>query len=171
MILTAGNLLNSQERCYQKATLLHKMSEPVIRKGTAAEAAAFFPLIPEFRESYAAAVYEKRLTGDGQLVLMAYVDGEVAGCKAGYSLSTDCFYSWMGAVLPQWRQQGIAERLAVQQAQWAQANGYTRIRFKTRNSCRAMLHFALSRGFNIVDMEPKEFIPDYRIWLEKSLLE
>ena len=139
-----------------------------VKRGTAAEAAAFFSKIPEFRGSYPPGEYEKRLTQAECLVLMAYANGEPAGCKVGYRLSPDCFYSWMGAVHPQWRRHGIAELLAVQQEQWAQEKGYTRIRFKTRNSCRAMLHFALNRGFNIINVEPKELIPDYRIWLEKT---
>lgn len=141
-----------------------------IRTATAAEAAAFFSNIPEFKGSYPLSEYEKRLKNTPQLALLAYAGGEVAGGKAGYALSPDCFYSWMGAVLPQWRRHGIAEQLAEHQEQWAKEQGFTRIRFKTRNSCRAMLQFALSRGFNIIAVEPKESVADYRIWLEKLLL-
>lgn len=140
-----------------------------VKKGTASEAATFFSNIPEFRNSYPPAEYEKRLNQTEYLVLMAYAEGEAVGCKVGYRLSLHCFYSWMGAVHPQWRRHGIAELLAGQQEQWALKKGYTHIRFKTRNSCRAMLHFALNRGFNIISVEPKEMIPDYRIWLEKTL--
>lgn len=152
-------------------TFKEKMLQPEIRSISAAEAAVFFSTIPEFRDSYPPAEYEKRLSQGPHLALLAYVEGEAAGGKVGYALDSDCFYSWMGAVLPQWRRHGIAELLAVQQEQWAREQGFTRIRFKTRNSCRAMLQFALRRGFNIIGVEPKELIPDYRIWLEKSLLE
>ena len=141
-----------------------------ISTGTAAEAAAFLATVPEFTDSYPAEEYHKRLQAAEHLILLAYADGEAVGSKVGYQLSPDCFYSWMGGVLPQWRRYGVAELLAVQQEQWAVEKGYTRIRFKTRNSCRAMLHFALNRGFNIIEVEPKELVPDYRIWLEKSLL-
>lgn len=146
------------------------MSELTVSMATAAEAAGFFHKIPEFKDSYSISEYEKRLSGTAQLVLMAYVNGEAAGCKAGYALSPGCFYSWMGAVLPQWRRHGIAEKLAEKQEQWARAQAYQTIRFKTRNSCRAMLQFALGRGFNIIGVEPKEAVHDYRIWLEKTLL-
>lgn len=153
------------------STFKQKFVELKVKKGTAAEAYAFFSSIPEFKDSYPAAEYAKRLARTEQLVLIAYASGEAAGCKAGYALSSSCFYSWMGAVHPQWRRLGIAELLAVAQEQWAKEAAYTHIRFKTRNSCKAMLHFALSRGFNITRVEPKDSIPDYRIWLEKSLLE
>lgn len=142
-----------------------------VKTGTAAEAAAFFGTIPEFRGSYPAAEYQKRLSNPDHLILLAYAEGSVAACKVGYAISHDCFYSWMGAVHPQWRRQGIAELLAVAQEKWAKEQGYAHIRFKTRNSCRAMLHFALNRGFNIIGVEPKDSVADYRIWLEKSLLE
>ncbi len=143
--------------------------EPIIQTGTAAEAAAFFSSIPEFEDSYPLSEYEKRLGQGEHLILIAYAYGEAAACKAGYGLDAACFYSWMGAVLPQWRRHGLAALLATKQEEWALAQGYTHIRFKTRNSCRAMLHFALSRGFNIMSVEPKEAVSDYRIWLEKSL--
>jgi GNAT superfamily N-acetyltransferase len=148
-----------------------KMLQPEIRSVSAAEAAAFFSTIPEFRDSYPPAEYIKRLADSPHLILLAYVEGEVAGGKVGYGLESDCFYSWMGAVRPHWRRHGIAELLAVRQEQWAREQGFSRIRFKTRNSCRAMLQFALSRGFNIIGVETKELVPEYRIWLEKSLLE
>lgn len=144
--------------------------EPTIRTGTAAEAAAFFSTIPEFKDAYPASEYEQRLGRTAHLILFVYVNGQAAACKAGYALDRDCFYSWMGAVLPQWHRQGLARQLALRQEQWAKEKGYTRIRFKTRNSCRAMLQFALARRFNIIGVEPKEAVRDYRIWLEKTLI-
>lgn len=133
-------------------------------------AAEFLSRIPEFKDSYPPEEYRKRLLQNQHLILLAYTeDGEACGCKVGYELSNTCFYSWMGGVMPQWRRHGVAELLAVAQEKWAQKQGYERIRFKTRNSCKAMLHFALSRGFNIVGVEPKDQLIDYRIWLEKEL--
>ena len=133
-------------------------------------AAAFLSGIPEFKDAYPLGEYQKRLEQNEHLILLAYTeDGVACGCKVGYRLSSSSFYSWMGGVMPQWRRHGVAELLAVAQESWAQEQGYERIRFKTRNSCRAMLHFALNRGFHIVGVEPRDQLPDYRIWLEKEL--
>lgn len=140
-----------------------------IREGTAAEAAAFLASIPEFSDAYPLQVYEEQLSQQPHLILLAETGGAVVGCKVGYALSKECFYSWMGAVLPQWRQQGIADQLAEQQEVWARNQGYPTVRFKTRNSRRAMLHFGLRRGFNIIGVEAKETVPEHRIWLEKQL--
>ena len=141
-----------------------------ISTATAGEAAAFLSRIPEFKDAYAVDEYSKRLSQNEHLILLAYADeGEAVGCKVGYRLNESCFYSWMGGVLPDWRRHGVAERLAEEQEAWAKERGYQRIRFKTRNSCRAMLHFALNRGFHIIGVEPREQLPDYRIWLEKEL--
>lgn len=142
-----------------------------IKEGTAAEAAAFLADIPEFTEGYPPEEYQKRFAENEHLILLAYDATEqvVLGCKVGYRLEEDCFYSWMGAVLPGWRRHGVAEVLAQAQENWAIKRAYKKVRFKTRNSCRAMLHFALRRGFNIIGVEPREKLSDYRIWLEKEL--
>ena len=76
----------------------------------------------------------------------------------------------MGGVLPDWRRHGVAQLLAEQQEAWARNQGYSVVRFKTRNHCRAMLQFALRRGFNITGVEPRPNASENRIWLEKSLL-
>lgn len=142
-----------------------------IKEGTAAEAAALLHQIPEFKDSYPLEEYQKRLSREDHLILLAYdtAAGQPVGSKVGYKLSDGCFYSWMGGVLPAWRRHGVAEMLAVAQEEWLRERAYTRLRFKTRNSCRAMLHFALSREFHIVGVEPREHVADYRIWLEKAL--
>lgn len=143
-----------------------------VKTGTAAEAAHFLSTIPEFAaDPYPLEKYTTRLCDKPHLVLMAIAEGSTVGCKVGYALDKDCFYSWMGGVLPDWRRHGVAQLLAEQQEAWARNQGYSVVRFKTRNHCRAMLQFALRRGFNITGVEPRASVSENRIWLEKSLLD
>ena len=55
------------------------------------------------------------------------------------------------------------------QDNWARAQGYNTVTFKTLNRHRAMLQFALRRGFNIIQVEPRATEEEYRIWLRRKL--
>ena len=102
------------------------------------------------------------------LVLVAYVDDVPAGFKVGYERD-GYFYSWMGAILPNYRRLGLARKLAEKQETWAKAKGYPHVTFKTRNRLKPMLLFAIGRGFDIIDIQPKATIDEYRIILRKLL--
>ena len=92
------------------------------------------------------------------------------GFKVGYDRDQDgSYYSWLGGVMPAFRRKGVALALAEAQEAWAKEQGFQSIRFKTRNRHKNMLHFALSRGFNIVGFEAHEDIGESRIWLEREL--
>lgn len=125
-------------------------------------------LIPEFIGPPDAMEYHRRLDGVPHLILVAY-DGDLAvAFKVGYQRE-DYFYSWMGGVLPAYRQLGLASELARQQENWAKAAAYDSITFKTRNQHKAMLIFALKNGFNIIGFREKESIATNRILLRKAL--
>lgn len=141
----------------------------LVRTGTIDEAVAISTQIPEFSNPHQAEEYEKRLKNVPSLVQVAEYEGKIAGFKVGYAKGEQLFYSWMGGVLPEFRQFGVAKALAVEQEKWARAQGFTRIQFKTRNRLKAMLHFALGNGFDIVAVEPRESLGEYRILLEKAL--
>ncbi len=126
--------------------------------------------LPEFVAPYKSEEYVKRLFGKPHLILMACENQEPVGFKLGYERQPDgSFYSWLGGVLPTHRRRGIALQLAEAQEDWAKNEGYLSIRFKTRNRHRGMLHFALSRGFNMIGFEAAQEIGEHRIWLEKAL--
>ncbi len=124
--------------------------------------------IPEFDTPYEPAVYEQRLNDKPHLVLAAYSEGQAVGFKLGYACD-GYFYSWMGGVLPAFRKMGIAQALADEQHHWARLQGFSRVRFKTRNYLRAMLHFGIANGFHIIEVIPKDTIEQYRIVFEKDL--
>lgn len=124
--------------------------------------------IPELENPYPAEEYKKRLTGIPHLILVAKIDNRPAGFKVGYERQ-GYFYSWMGGVHPDFRRCGLALALAEAQEQWAQSQGYDSITFKTRNRLKAMLCFALQRGFDIFQLDPHPQIGESRIWLRKKL--
>ena len=139
-----------------------------IQKGNIQQAVAFSRQIPEFESPYDEAEYHKRLGKVSHLILIAYDKEKPIGFKAGYQKG-DLFYTWMGGVLPEYRQSGVAKALATEQEKWVRQSGWDTIELKTWNQAKAMLLFAIKDGFNIVDVEPKSDINKNRIILRKKL--
>ncbi|WPR74244.1 GNAT family N-acetyltransferase [Algoriphagus sp. NG3] len=142
----------------------------VIREASCDELFAIHQLIPEFHEKIGEDFYRKRLENLSHLALVAEVEGKLAGFKVGYqhdSLTT--FYSWMGGVIPGFREYGVATALADYMEKWAKMNGYKKIFFKTRNRFPAMICFGLKRSFKIMNVIRKGGVEDYRIVMMKKL--
>ena len=139
-----------------------------IKKGEVEEAFRLSQKMPEFEHSYPLEEYYKRLGQHKHLVLIARIADENVGFKVGYERQ-GAFYSWMGGVLPAYRQCGVAKALAGVQEEWARDEGFKKVFFKTWNRHKAMLIFSLKNGFDIVKVEPREKIEDFRIILEKQL--
>lgn len=126
--------------------------------------------IPEFRNSYGEEEYLRRLEGCDYLILIAYDGDKTVGFKVGYDRDGDgSFYSWMGGVIPGYRNKNIAKELALRQQKWAVDHGYRSIKMKTRNKNKAMLIFALSDGFRITGFKEFDNPDESRIMLEKTL--
>ena len=125
--------------------------------------------IPEFINPYPIEEYKKRLFDTPYLVLAAFDGNDIVGFKIGYERETNVFYSWMGAILPEYRRKGIAKALALKQERWAKENDYQKISFKTRNKLRSMLIFSIKNDFNIIDVIKQPEIGEYRIVMEKNL--
>lgn len=141
-----------------------------IREGTIEEVVQLSQQIPEFTNPHTAEEYNKRLYAVPHLILVACNAQHPVGFKVGYQREPDgSFYSWMGGILPQYRRKHLAQQLATYQENWARTQGYTHIRFKTRNRLKNMLIFSLRNGFDILRVENKPSIEEYRIVLEKKL--
>jgi predicted GNAT superfamily acetyltransferase len=126
--------------------------------------------VPELSNPYDARTYHERLAGKTSLILAAFTGGIPIGFKVGYDKDGDgSFYSWMGGVVPEFRNQRVALAMAQHQEQWAKAKGFHTIKFKTRNSHKPMLVFALRNGFSIVDVIRRDRVEDNRIVLSKTL--
>ena len=76
----------------------------------------------------------------------------VVGFKLGYALNEHTFYSWLGAVHPDYRKQGIANRLAEMQEKWAVKKGFKHLRTKSMNQFKPMMILNLKRGFEIIEV-------------------
>jgi ribosomal protein S18 acetylase RimI-like enzyme len=124
--------------------------------------------IPEFVGPPEAAAYHRRLEGVPHLLLVAYFGKQAIGFKVGYERD-GYFYSWLGGILPDFRRLHIAEKLARRQEDWARAQGYDSITFKTRNQHKGMLIFALKNGFDIIGFREKDQVEANRILLRKAL--
>lgn len=138
-----------------------------IKEGDVETVVALSQQIPEFIHPHEATEYYKRINNVPHLILIAFVNAQPVGFKVGYERSGE-FYSWMGGVLPNFRRLKIAQALQEQQEQWAQQNGYPHITFKTRNSHKAMLIFALKNGFDIIGFSERDTVAEHRIILRKK---
>ena len=125
--------------------------------------------IPEFECEFVENQLEKRLKKDG-VILIARFNNTPAGCKIAYDrFNSNIYYSWLGGVIPKFRQKSIAQMLNEKMEHIAKKKGYEFIQFKTRNKFKPMLLFALKNNYQIVDFIKKENILEHRILLQKKL--
>ena len=101
---------------------------------------------------------------------VAWADDKPIGFKLGYELEPTCFYSFLGAVLPDYQGYGVATLLMQSQHQWAQDQGYQRIQTSTQNRYKAMLALNLKMGFEIIGTEAFALRGGLKIRLEKKLI-
>ena len=95
-----------------------KKSKIIIEENCLKDAILVSRQILEFEFVYPESIYNNRLKDVNHLILAAYINNEPVGFKIGYETSSkQNFYSWMGGVLPKYRQLGIAERLMEYQEQ------------------------------------------------------
>lgn len=124
--------------------------------------------IPEFENPPSTEEILDRISHKPHLILTAYSQDQVIGFKIGYERNGD-LYSWLGAILPKYRRQGVAASLSAYQEEWARNYGYTRIWMKTRNQFPEMLILAINRDFKVIGFESRKEISQHRIVLAKSI--
>jgi GNAT superfamily N-acetyltransferase len=130
------------------------------------EIVAFTLCIPEFTRPPQREEYERRLSAK-HLRMAAIYDGIMVGCKVGYEIDKDTFYSWIGAVLKDFRRTKIATHLADAQEIWARTEGYKRITLKTNDCFPYMISMSARRKYAVAKTEYK----DDKLWylMEKQL--
>lgn len=124
-----------------------------VREGTIADALCVEDAIPEFGGAYSRDRYEERLGERRSLILVAEVGGQPAGYKVGYEEDPTTFYSWLGGVVPGFRNSGVASILRQRQESWARSHGYERLRVKSKNQFPHMLRLLIGAGYSIVGTE------------------
>ncbi len=88
--------------------------------------------------------------------VLVYHKNKLIGFKIGYPYDEDTFYSWIGGVLSDFRQKGIAENLAKQLELAARSLGFRKLRTKSMNKFKPMMILNLKRGFDIVSIYTNE---------------
>lgn len=142
--------------------------EITVRLGTIDEAFAIAAQLPEFQPWIPKQDAKDRLKAK-HIVLIAEVDQPV-GFKMGYYNATDgSFYSWLGGVLPSFRNMGIAKSLLVEMEHFARQIGCSYLTMKTLNRHKGMLIFALKADFLITGFEQSNKLGESKIKLRKSL--
>lgn len=141
-----------------------------IVQGSFSEAFEVLKRLPEFDPLLPTNHYYQRMEGRKQLILLAKENDITIGCKVAYDRFEDgTLYSWLGGVMPEFRNYGLAKKMTLIQEEWALENGFEAIRFKTLNRHRAMLTFSINNGFQIFNVKPKDELENYRIELIKYL--
>lgn len=103
------------------------------------------------------------------LVQLAWHGEQLVGYKIGYLRKERHYYSWIGGVHPDFRQQGIAGQLMQAQHAWCQQQGYKTVRTHTKNSWRSMLILNLRHGFDVIGTLTDE-LGEPKLILEKKLI-
>ncbi len=83
-------------------------------------------------------------------VFVALDSGRLVGFKAGYAIAELKYYSWLGAVHPDFRGRGIATQLAHAQHAWLVQRRYSVVETATLADNRAMAKLNLNLGFMVV---------------------
>ncbi len=140
----------------------------VIKTGTIEQAFELYLKIPEFKNPYKIEVLQKRFIAK-HLILVAYHKDAPVAFKIGYALNEDVFYSWLGGVLPKYRNLKIASQLIIEQENWAKLQHFSSIEVKTRNCFKGMLKLLIAHDYLIKSVEPKSSTIENRIIFSKKL--
>ncbi|WP_300360424.1 GNAT family N-acetyltransferase [uncultured Pseudoalteromonas sp.] len=125
--------------------------------------------IPEFDGRNTFSKLQAKCADIEHLALVAYIDNEPVAYKLGYALDSNTFYSWLGAVAPKCRGQGIAQALLNAQEAWVKANNYLTIKVKSMNRFPAMLSLLIKNGYSIVGYEDRGSLQTSKILFTKDI--
>ena len=104
-----------------------------------------------FTPSRDIAFFDRRFKGrEHVLNLIAELDGRPVGFSSGFESKPDTWFNWLMGVLPDFRRAGIASQLIAAEQSWAAENGYHFVRMECYNSHRAVLHLAITQGYDVV---------------------
>ena len=126
-----------------------------IVKGSIEDIVEVLKGIPEFVKQPSLKEIGDRLGTRPHLILIAKHDQKKIGFKIGYEESTNTLYSWLGGVIPKFRQLGAAQRMLDEQESWALKHGYEAIKAKSMNEYPAMLILLIKNGYSITQLEKR----------------
>jgi GNAT superfamily N-acetyltransferase len=103
--------------------------------------------------------------------LVARVETQAVGFFVGMELKPTVYFGWLCGVLPDARRMGVATQLIHAAMDYARTEGYQWMRFECGNRQRAMLHFGITAGYDIVGVRWDPDRQENLIILERSLTE
>lgn len=103
------------------------------------------------------------------LISLCYYQNQLVGFKIGYRYSDTTFYSWVGGVLPEQRNNGIAKQLAQLQEERVREKSYKTLRTKSMNRFKPMMILNLKNGFDVKSVYTNS-IGQTKIVFEKTLV-
>lgn len=122
-----------------------------------------------FSEELSPEKFNSKLRAHKDFLFLTVFDGrEMVAFKFGYAQDQELFYSWVGAVLPEYQKLGIASELIEVQHNWCQSKGFKKIETRTRNKYTDMLRLNFKFGFKIIGTQASHK-DDIKIILEKLL--
>ncbi|MBU2709865.1 GNAT family N-acetyltransferase [Zooshikella harenae] len=139
-----------------------------VTHGSWDEAMQVISQLPEFERDYSVEVLTQHVANQEYLLLIAWYGERPVAFKLGYALDDDRFYSWLGGVIPAYRELGIGTDLLVQQEAWALAQGYGVLEVKSRNCFPKMLRLLLKQGYFISHVEPQGQVDQHIIYFSKT---
>jgi len=121
---------------------------------------------PDRDEAYFRRRLENRMN---PMVMGARIEKEAVGFFVGMERTPRAYFAWLVGVLPDARRMGVATQLMNTAADWAQTRGYGAIRFECHNRQRAMLHFGIANGYDIIGMRWDNDRAENLLIFEKAL--
>jgi len=141
----------------------------VLQQGTITEALQVAAGIPEFSDTLNEARLKARLQGKRHSILLAIAGDSPVAFKMGYARTDKEFYSWLGGVIPTYRNLGIASTLRIRQEQWATEQGFQQLKVKSMNRFPAMLKLLISAGYAVEGYDDRGDPDSSKILFVKSL--
>ena len=99
-------------------------------------------------------------------LFQASTSGILVGFKAGYAVTENRYYSWLGGVHPDFLRRGIASLLMQEQHDWLKQSAYDVVETHVRQDNSAMIALNLKYGFDITGMFMKAAEPNYIMQLK-----
>lgn len=140
-----------------------------IREGTLEEVVRIVVSVNEFARGETLEPMIERLEDKKSLILVAEKAGLLLGFNIGYELDDDTFFSWLGGVVPEARNKGIAQMLLEAQEEWAYEQSYNTLKVTSRNHFPAMLRLLLRNDYLIEKFEEKSNIRESLVHFIKAL--
>lgn len=106
------------------------------------------------------------------IIIVAYCDSYPIGYIIAYkdNMNEQALYCWLAGVDYHYRRNGALSKMMDYLRQWAISKNYEKITIKSRNRYKGMLIYLIKNGWNLVHIEKKGAIDEYRIYLELSLI-